>query len=190
MVSNILYKCYGKYRTYIYTTAVSGQACTRAVGSLSHDSNIVTAAQTYILAGYTVPCNGTVVAWEFCYRRTAASATFYPGIWRITGMRGMGNTDYDLVQSNSVTYDVSIQTSGVDSCQRVNLSTTDQFTAPAGSVVGLYSNNIAQLLHTNTDSSITTYQFSGKQSSLTNAGNNENVDYNIAIRVHLSKWKH
>ena len=174
----------------LHTIAVSGLECTEAitVGSLSHDSNIVTQAQTFILAGYTIPCNGTVVAWEFCYRITSAtSVTFYPGIWRITGRNGR-NIDYELIQSNSVTYDSSIQTSGVDSCQRVNISTTDQFTAPAGSVVGLYSNVLTQLLHTNTNSSIITYQFSGNQSSVTMAGNNDDVNYNIAIRVYLGKY--
>ena len=149
--------------------------------------NIVTQVQTFILAGYTVPCGGTVIAWEFCYRLSNGLSTFYPGIWGITGTRGGSSTDYELVQSNSITYDQSIQTSGVYSCQRVNLSTTDQFTAPAGSVVGLYSNVGTQLLHTNTDSSITTYQFSGNQSSVT-AGNDDDVNYNIAIRVHLGKW--
>ena len=171
---------------FITIIVTSGQQCTDTVGSLSHDSNIVTAAQTFILAGYTIPCSGTVVAWEFCYRISATSVTFYPGIWRITGASG-SNTNYELVQSNSVTYDSSIQTSGVDSCQRVNLSTTDQFTAPAGSVVGLYSNIETQLLHTNTDSSITTYQFSGNRSSARTAGNNNDVNYNIAIIVHLGK---
>ena len=154
---------------------------------MSNDSNIVPQGQTFILAGYTVPCSGTVVAWEFCYRRANGSLTFYPGIWRITGTNG--NTDYELVQSNSITYDASIQTSGsgVDLCQRVNLSTTDQFTAPAESVVGLYSGTGPQLLHTNTDSSITTCQFSGNQSSVKTAGNSNDVNYNIAIRVHLGK---
>ena len=47
----------------LYTIAVSGQECTDDVGSLSHDNKIVTAGQTFIFAGYTVPCNGTVVAW-------------------------------------------------------------------------------------------------------------------------------
>ena len=169
-----------------YIIAVSGQECTDIVGSLSHDSRIVTQSQTYVLTGYTVLCNEIVVAWEFCYRRFNASVTFYPSIWRITGTGGI-NTDYELIQSNSVTYDASIQTSGVDSCQRVNLSTTDQFTAPAGSVVGLYSNFAAQLLHTNTDSSITTYQFSGNQSNVHTVGNSNYVNYNIAIRVHLGK---
>ena len=98
----------------------------------------------------------------------------------------VANINYELVQSNTITYDPSIQTSGIDSCQRVNLSTTDQFIAPAGSVVGLYSNTGPILLRTNTDSSITTYRFSGNQSSVT--GNNGNdVNYNIAIRVHLGK---
>ena len=170
-----------------YTVAVSGQECTDTVGSLSHNSNIVTADQTYILAGYTVPCSGTVVAWEFCYRIHSGSVTFYPGIWRITETSD-ANTYYELIQSNSVTYDQSIRTSGDDSCQRVNLSTTDQFTAPAGSVVGLYSNVAAQLLHTITNSSITTYQFSRNQSSVSSAGNNDDVNYNIAIRVHLGMY--
>ena len=168
--------------------AVSGQECIDTVGSLSHDSNIVTQDQTFILGRYTVPCNGTVVAWEFCYRiSNAVSVTFYPGIWRITGTMG-SNTDYELVQSNSVTYNQSIQTSGVDSCQRISVSIADQFTAPAGSVVGLYSNTQTQLLHTNTGSSIIkTYKLSGNQSSVTKARNNGGVKYNIAIKVHLGK---
>ena len=163
------------------TAVVSGLGCTRAVGSLSHDDNIVTIDQTYILVGYTVPCSGTVVAWEFCYQiNLETSVTFYPGIWSITGTSG-NNTDYELIQSNSVTY------SNVDSCQRFNLSTTDQFNVPAESVVGLYSSTKAPLLHTNMDSSITTYQFRGNQRSINNAGNNNDVNYNIAIRVHLGK---
>ena len=173
----------------LHIVAISGQECTNTLGSLSHDSNIVIQGRTFILTGYTVPCSGTVVAWEFCYRLSAAtSVTFYPGIWRITGTMA-SNTDYALVQSNSVTYNASIQTNnGIHSCQRVNLSTTDRFIAPAGSVVGLYSNVGALLLHSNTDSSMTTYQFSGNQSNINNAGNNEIVNDNIAIRVHLGKY--
>ena len=160
--------------------------CTDTVGSLSHDSNIVPADRTYILAGYTVPCNSTVVAWEFCYRRASGSVTFFLGIWRVTGTND--NRDYALVQSNSITYDASIQTNGTsnDQCQRVNLSVTDQFTTPAESVVGLYSGAQAVLLYTNTDRSITTYKFSGNQNSVSNTGNDD-VNYNIAIRVHLGK---
>ena len=160
------------------------------VGSLSHDSNIVTVDKTFILAGYTVPCNRTVVAWEFCYRISNVTVTFYPGIWRITRTTS-GNTDYALVQSNNITYDASIKTNGTsnDQCQRVNLSVTDQFTAPAGSVVGLYSNVGTQLLHTNAnnnDNSITTYQSDRNQSSV-RVGNNDDVNYNIAIRIYLGK---
>ena len=157
---------------------------------MSHNSNIVPLDQTFILAGYTIPCNGIVVAWEFCHRITGAVVTFYPGIWRITGTRGNGNNrDYALIQSNNVTYDASIRTNGNsdDQCQRINLSVTDQFTAPAESVVGLYSNVGTQLLHTNNDTSITAYQFSGNQSSVRNAGNDVDIDYDIAIRVHLGK---
>ena len=168
----------------LYTMTVSGQECMDTVGCLSHDSNIVTQGQTFILAGYTIPCDKTVIAWEFCYRISRGSVTFYPGIWMIT--RTMGNPDYELIQSNSVTYDQSIQTSGNDACQRVDLTTTDQFIAPAKSVVGLYSNVQTQLLFTNTNSSITTYQISGNQSSVRTVPITD-VNYNIAIRVHLGK---
>ena len=173
----------------VITIGVSGQECMGVVGSLNHDSNFVTMGQTFILTEYTVPCNGTVVAWEFCYRSSdATSVIFYPGIWRMTGTsQNSVNTDYELVQSNTITYDQSIQTSGIDSCQRVNLSTTDQFTAPAGSVVGLYSNNGPILLCTDTNSSITTYRFLGNPSSIDNAGSNDDVNYNIAISLHLGK---
>ena len=171
-----------------YTIAVSGQECTDTVtvGSLSHDNNIVTQGQTFILAGYTVSCSGTVVAWEFCYQISGRTVTFYPGIWRIPGTMS-GNTDYTLVQSNTVTYNQSGDPANLHPCQIFNLSDTDQFTASTGSVVGLYSNVGTQLLHTNTDSSITTYQFSGNQSSVITTGNREDVNYNIAIRVHLGK---
>ena len=173
----------------LHTIAVSGQECTDTVtvGSLSHGNNIVTQGQTFILAGYTVPCSGTVVAWEFCYQISSAILpTFYPGIWRITGTSG--NTDYALVQSNTVTYNASGTPLNNFPCQRFNLSDTDQFTAPAGSVVGLYSNVGTQLLHTNRDpSSITTYRFTGNKSNISNAGNSNDVNYNISIRVHLGK---
>ena len=148
--------------------------------------------QTFILADYVIPCSGTVVAWEFCYQRFGAtSVTFYPGIWRITRMNGP-SADYELVQSNTVTYNPSLRDpldpTSPHPCQIFNLLDTDQFASPAGSVVGLYSNIGAQLLRTNTSSSITTYQFSGNQSSVSAAGNNDDVNYNIPIRVHLSEY--
>ena len=153
------------------------------------DSNIVPEDKTFILAGYTIPCNGTVVAWEFCYRISTVSVTFYPGIWR-TRTRSNGKRDYTLIQSSSITYDSSIQTDGDDSCWRVNLLAEDQFIAPEGSIVGLYSNSgqmYSQLLHTNINSSITTYKFSGNQSRVTTVDNKKDVEYNIAIKVHLGK---
>ena len=158
---------------------------------MSHNNCIVERDYTFILAGYTILCSGTVVAWEFCYQISDASVTFYPGIWRIAGTTGSSNnTDYKLIQSNSITYNQSIQTSGTYSCQRVNLSTTNQFTAPAESVVGLYSNIETQLLQTNTTQTLRNYHFRGNQSSVTTHGNSDNVTFNIAIRVHLGKWEH
>ena len=162
---------------------------------MSHDSTIASVGRTFILAGYTVPCSGTVVAWEFCYQRSGStSVTFYPGIWKTAGTSGnSGNTDYALVQSNTVTYDQSLHDpqdpNTIFACQIFNISNTDQFTAPAGSVVGLYIAATPRplLLRSNTIMLITTYQFSGNQSSVSVNGNN-NINYNIAIRVHLGKY--
>jgi len=109
--------------------------------------------------------------------------TFYPGIWELTGTSG-GSTTYSLIQSNTVTFDQSI--GNTFSCQNYTLPVTEQFTAPSGSVVGLYSNNFVQLLHTNTDDQITTYQVTGNRSSV-DGGSANDVNYNVAIRVHLGK---
>ena len=173
----------------IVCTAVSGQVCSHSdtVGSLDHDEKIITANQTYIFDGYTVQCEGIVTTWEFCYQiNDARSVTFYPGIWERNGSNGSDPT-YSLIQSNVVTF--TYNGSNAFSCQNFTLPVTEQFTAPSGSVVGLYSNlggQRPQLLHTNTNTSIITYQVAGNQTSVLHRKNLE-VNYNIAIRVHLGK---
>ena len=160
---------------------------------MNYDNNIIDEDRTYILAGYTIPCNGTVVAWEFCYQISGAtSVIFYPGIWRIND-RNM-NTDYELIQTSTVTFNPSGNSSNTSPCQNYTLSDGEQFIAPSGSVIGLYSNRgmaRPQLLRTdNEDDSVTTFRFNENRSSVDNAQPNnkkQDVDYNIAIRVHLSK---
>ena len=70
-----------------------------------------------------------------------------------------------------------------------NLSVTDQFTVSEESVVGLYSNHGALLLRTDTDDVIIIYEDNGNQSSINKADpdKNENINFNISIRVHLGK---
>ena len=171
----------------LYITVVSGQVCTApdTIGSLDHDGMIIIGDKTYILGGYTVLCEGIVTNWEFCYQVVGVqSVTFYPGIWDITGTSG-GSTTYSLIQSNAVTFD---PVGSTFQCWNYTLPVTEQFTAPSGSVVGLYSNINVQLLHTNTDSQITTYQVTGNQSSVV-GGPGQDVNYNIAIRVHLGELR-
>jgi len=136
-------------------------------------------SQTYILTEYTVQCEGIVTMWEFCYQiLVSPPVTFYPGIWENTG-----GTTYSLIQSNTVTFNPSVGGS-MFSCQNYTLPVTEQFTAPSGSVVGLYSNLNVQLLRNTVNNQITTYQVNGNQSSVDGRGTND-VNYNIAIRVHL-----
>ena len=165
-----------------------GEECVNAVTSGNYQ-NIVDEDRTYILNGFTTPCGGVVNAWEFCYQVEGQdSVTFYPGLWELTSTTGFFfvTRRYSLIQSNNVTF---TPTGNTISCQIFNLSVTEQFTAPAGSVVGLYSNTGSPrpLLSITNKNSDVSYQVSGNQTSVT--GNNMNdVNYNIAIRAHISKF--
>jgi len=79
------------------------------------------------------------------------------------------------------------------SCQNYTLPVTEQFTAPSRSVVGLYSNRGVSrplLLYTNNNTQqITTQEVARNQSSIMSSGNDD-VDYNVAIRLHLGKLLH
>ncbi|XP_065899838.1 uncharacterized protein [Dysidea avara] len=161
---------------------VNGQVCTvpNSVGSVFQTGGgPIGTSQTYILTGYTVQCEGIVTTWEFCYQILGAvsSVTFNPGIWERTG-----GTTYSLIQSNTVTFNPSV--GSTFSCQNYTLPVTEQFTAPSGSVVGLYSNINVLLLRTLDNSQITTYQVTGNQNSVVGRSSND-ANYNIAIRVHL-----
>ena len=151
------------------------------VGSVFEtEAGVIGQGPTYILTEYTVQCEGIVTTWEFCYQRLGVSSvTFNPGIWERTG-----STIYSLIQSNTVTFNPSV--GSTFSCQNYILPVTEQFTAPSGSVVGLYSNINVLLLRTTDNSQITTYQVTGNQSSVVGGSTND-VNYNIAIRVHLGK---
>ena len=162
-------------------------------GSLKHDNIHVVNDRTFIFANrnYTVSCEGIVIAWEFCYRvfngASTEPVTFFPSIWMPSETNGA--IHYTLIRSTPVTFipaQVGNSTNNIF-CLRVNLSATEQITAPAGSVVGLYSfrsRNELELLRTTKAQSITTYQLYGNQSSV-QVFNDSDVGYNIALRVHL-----
>ena len=99
---------------------------------------------------------------------------------------------YTLIQSRNITFiptDIHNDTDIL--CPRVNLSEADQFTAPAGSVVGLYSykrRNEPKILRTDRNKAlITTYEFRGNLTSV-QVINTSDVDYNIALRVHIGRY--
>ena len=129
-----------------------------------------------------------MIAWEFCYRvqKTRTSVTFYPGIWMPNETNG--TIGYTLIRSSTVTFtsvQVDNDNSGNFSCRTFNLSEADQFIAPEGSVVGLYSGMRRDLRRTKKEVlSYTTYQFNGNRSDVKITGN---IGYNIALRVHLGR---
>ena len=172
----------------------NGQTCFNSAGSLNYDNLRVATDLTFIFADseYKVVCEGTVIAWEFCYiEENKASVIFYPGIWM---PNDHGASKYILIRSSNVSFTLTRvrnnDNNGV-SCQTFYLSTADQFIAPAGSVVGLYSNTRemrSSLLRTNSmGQSITTYQFFGNKSDVNVSDVFVNIiRYNIALRVHLA----
>ena len=177
---NIIHTC---YTTVCYCTAVSGQVCTApdtTAGLRFLTGTPISSTQTYILAGYTVPCEGIVTSWEFCYQLTIVpSVEIIPGIWQRTG-----NT-YSLIQSNRIMFNPNV--GGTFSCQTYTVPVAQRFTAPSGSVMGLYAGLNVQLLRNTGNSGITTYQIVGNQNSVT-ISRAVDVNYNIAIRVYLGKW--
>ena len=87
---------------------------------------------------------------------------------------------YSLIQSHTVTFP---PLGNIFSCQVFNLSQSEQFTVPKDSVVGFYSR---QALLLTEEKNVRTYRASGNQSSVT-VRNQDEVDYNIAIRAHIGE---
>ena len=149
------------------------------VGSTDYDENIVDENTTYILTDkdYEVDCTGDVNAWEFCYQvQGVSNLTFYPGIWKKQGEK------YSLVNSSIVTF---TPTDGMSPCQMFIMPKTDQFQAPKGSFVGLYTNvGLTRPLLLADNDNGKTYQMSGNQSEIDTKKLTEE-EFNIAIRVHI-----
>ena len=166
---------------------MSGQNCINSawVGSIKSIMNhgVISDNRTFILADYEIPCRGAVAAWEFCYQRsTRTSVTFFPAIWI-----GSANNGYRLIYLSTVNYDQSEITE--NPCHRVEFPKEYWLTVPAGSVLGLYSNVGAQLIHSNTNPELNTYQFYGYQNRVfINNYDTIDVNYHIAIRLHLGKY--
>ena len=171
----------------LLVAVISGQNCTDTVGSLysDHKSSIIFSGRTFILADYQTSCEGNVVAWEFCYKileRESNTASFIASVWKIS------ENDNTFVQVNSsyVTFTLNKNAFG-NTCQRVNLSTTDQFTAPAGSIVGLYCEGgdmRSLLLGTDDGLDVTTYLYDSTWTSL-KISDGHRVNYSITIKLHL-----
>ena len=176
---------------FIMLVIVSSHNCSRTVGSLNHNMNSIPIVQdqTVILADhqYTVPCDGNVIAWRFCYQlfgNNGSVVSFSAGIWRSSNTNYSGSTNFMQVNSSVISFYQNVS-GGASYCQTFNLSTTDQYTAPAGSVVGLYS-NVGEMFSSllNTSSNITAYKFDGNRTDV-NVSDSEVGSYNIAIELYL-----
>ena len=179
---------YAVFTQLFILVAVSNQDCSKTVGYLDYSNNdIVIEDRTFILYDDHISCEGKVTAWKFCYRIQGNNTivSFIASVWKIIGNK------FVRVHSNNITFIPTSNNNDVYTCQIFNLSDTDQFTAPAGSVVGLYSNTgrmRPELLSTNkTASNITTYMFYGGSKDVLTTNNTEEVrrNYSISIKVYL-----
>ena len=166
------------------------------VGSLNHDNLTVTQTDvTFILGDSDVMCEGVVYGWEFCFKTDAGPpVTFYPSIWKVTRRNGP-NTNYELVNMSTITF--SPNSVGIISCLLYELNTSDWFTIPNDSAVGLYIESGATvLLRSNRNTPISTFKYDGHIELARNAGQDDTVNFNIAVRVllkqtssqHTGKW--
>ena len=170
---------------FILVAVISGQNCSDIVGSSNKFYNNsdypVVAASTYIIADhkYTVPCKGKVIAWNFCYRsiNKTTAVSFTAGIWINTS-----NNTYKEVNSTIIEFIPNRINDSVNPCQTIYLLEANQFVAPIGSIVGLYSNTEALLLYSN--SNIATYMYDGNKTQY-QINDNKTHNYMIAINVHL-----
>ena len=183
---------------FIMLVIVSGQGCSDIVGSLNRNVNStpITQDQTVILADrqYTVPCDGNVTAWRFCYQpfgNNGSVISFSAGVWRISktnysdSTNYSGSVNYMLINSSVISFSLDGSGDANYPCQILNLPLTDQYTAPAESVVGLYSNGGTMYpLLLNTSSNVTAYKFDGNRTDV-NISDGEVGSYNIAIELYL-----
>lgn len=170
------------------TGFTSAQSMCGDAGSIGFsEGSTVAQNTTYVVLAYRIPCNGTLVGWEFCHQIVnASSATFYPSVWRLTG----GN--YMLIHSTAVSFVPYAPSVLTFKCQSYNLRTaSEEFDVLANDTVGLYSggDNAAQILTVAgfSDSAIT-YGLTGNHSNFSiTASEVVSEQLNVAIVAQISK---
>ena len=137
---------------------------------------------TYLLPYYTIPCDGVVYGWEFCYLAISDTnpVTFYPSIWRPSDA-----DSHTSVNINRVTF-TAIANSGFQ-CLNHTVSDNEQFSVLTGDIVGLYS-SADTWLASNRNSSLVSFIYTNSNQSGTvdNTGRSL-TDEMRAIKVHISK---
>ena len=166
----------------------NGQNCLDTVGSLYYNnlSMIIPLGKTFLLTDkeYTFSCQKVLIAWEFCYQVQGIKSpvSFTASIWRTVGSEDSDN--YTQVHSHNISFIPKSINNLRSSCQRVNLSSGDQFIVPVGSVVGLYTilSDWAPLLKSSSNMKI--FTFEGKHTNV-NISDGRVANYSIAIKLHL-----
>ena len=144
---------------------------------------ILASNSTYLLLNYTVPCNGTVYAWEFCYLPlTNDPKTFYPSFWR-----PIDTNTQTLVNINRITYSRSGQGVGIIQCLNHTVPDDEQFDVLIGDIVGLYSNTNPSLVSYTFNSVISYIYGNSNQSGTVDNEGRSTTDRIIAIKAYISE---
>ena len=165
----------------MYGSYADAQVCGVA-GSLERAGGPTESNSTYLLPDYTIPCDGVVYKWEYCYVAFAVNTiTFYPSIWRPNN----GTNSHTLINITGVTF-TTMNTSGFARCINHTIADDEQFNVSTGDIVGLYSANFQ--LATNGNNFVISYIYRGRnQSGTVDHNNRATVHVTIAIKAYISK---
>lgn len=168
---------------YVVNGTYAGAQICGTAGSIEHAGMIAQADSTYLLLNYTIPCNGVVYRWEFCYFAISDNnVTFYPSIWRPSNANR-----HTLINVNRVTLSV-MQDAGFRRCVNYTITDDEQFSVLTGDIVGLYSDASSQLAANRNDSVISYVYRNSNQSGTVDHVGRTTSDEIIAIKVYISKY--
>ena len=166
----------------VYAGFTHAQSC-RDTGSVDFsEGSIVTQNSTYIIPSYRIPCDGTVVGWEFCHQNVdAQTATFYPSVWRLD------SSSYKLIHVSSVSFVPRVMGGLTFACTGYNVLMNEQFSVLTNDTVGLYSDdNTSQILTTSNGAGIS-YSMAGNHSNISIDDGAMMEQFRVAIVAQISE---
>ena len=143
-VHAILYSAIG---SVIWTEVFGDSSCNGSIGDIPLTFNRASRyapgfSGVYLNLDYDSTCNGTVIAWEYCYyyndmhEDNVEPAEVKVGVWRANG------TEYQLVDGSVMTLPTPTLDGGLQfACREWMLNSSQAFQVQEGDIVGIHVND-------------------------------------------------